>query len=108
MTNEEKLREVFPKTIFIIDEKEEDKTTALMVSDEWLESEYIEPNHEEVKIINNMRRNNPFDMTIKEQIEKAKEDCCEKICKYHEKANRGEILTDELDSICEDCPLRRL
>lgn len=107
MTNEEKLREVFPKTIFI-QKKEEDKTTALMVSDEWLESEYIDPNHEEVKIINNMRRNNPFDMTIKEQIEKVKEDYCEENCKYLEKANRGEILTDELDSICEECPLRRL
>ena len=107
MTNEEKLREVFPKTIFI-QKKEENKTTALMVSDEWLDSEYIDPNHEEVKIINNMRRNNPFDMTIKEQIEKVKEDCCDEICKQLEKANRGQILTDELDSICEECPLRRL
>lgn len=107
MTNIEKLREVFPKTIFI-QKKEEDKTTALMISDEWLESEYIDPGYEEVKIINNMRRNNPFEMTIKEQIEKVKEDCCDEICKQLEKANRGEILTDELDSICEDCPLRRL
>ena len=107
MTNEEKLREVFPKTIFI-QRKEEDKTTALMISDEWLGSEYIDPGHEEVKIINNMRRNNPLDMTINEQIEKVKEDCCDKICKQLEKANRGEILTDELDSICEVCPLRRL
>ena len=76
MTNEEKLREVFPKTMFI-QKKEEDKTTALMISDEWLESEYIDSSHEEVKIINNMRRNNPLDMTIKEQIEKVKEDCCD-------------------------------
>lgn len=45
MTNEEKLREVFPKTIFI-QRKEEDKTAALMVSDEWLEAEYIEPQTE--------------------------------------------------------------
>lgn len=45
MTNEEKLREVFPKTIFI-QRKEEDKTAALMVSDEWLEAEYIEPQAE--------------------------------------------------------------
>ena len=82
MTNEEKLREVFPKTIFI-QRKEEDKTAALMVSDEWLESEYIDPDHEEVKIINNMRRNNPFDMTIKEQIEKVKEDCCNEILQQY-------------------------
>lgn len=74
------------------------------------EAETIVPDGqtEEVKIINNMRRNNPLDMTIEEQIEKVKEDCCDKICKQLEKANRGEILTDELDSICEECPLRRL
>lgn len=107
MTNEEKLREVFPKTIFI-QKKEENKTAALMVSDEWLDSEYIGPSHEEVKIINNMRRNNPLDMSIKEQIEKVKEDCCDEICKQLEKANRGEILTEELEAICEECPLRRL
>lgn len=107
MTNEEKLREVFPKNIFI-QRKEEDKTTALMISDEWLKSEYIDPGHEEVKIINNMRRNNPFDMTIKEQIEKIKEDYCNEICKQLEKANKGEILTEELDASCEECPLRRL
>lgn len=56
----------------------------------------------------NRRRNNPLEMTIKEQIEKVKEDCCNEICKYLEKANRGEILTDELYSICEDCPLAKL
>lgn len=46
MTNKEKLKEVFPKNIFI-QRKEEDKTVALMVSDEWLEAEYIDPSHEE-------------------------------------------------------------
>lgn len=107
MTNEEKLREVFPKTIFI-QRKEEDKTTALMISDEWLESEYIDPSHEEVKIINNMRRNNPFDMTINEQIEKVKEDCCEENCKHLEKARSGHISNEELEAICEDCPLSKL
>lgn len=107
MTNEEKLREVFPKNIFI-QRKEEDKTTALMISDEWLESEYIDPSHEEVKIINNRRRNNPFDMTIKEQIEKAKEDCCEENCKHLEKARSGHISNEELEAICEECPLSKL
>lgn len=107
MTNEEKLREVFPKTIFI-QRKEEDKTTALMVSDEWLESEYIDSSHEEVKIINNMRRNNPLDMTIEEQIEKVKEDCCEENCKHLEKARSGHISNEELEAICEDCPLSKL
>ena len=42
MTNEEKLREIFPKTIFIY-RKEGDKTTAIQCSDEWLNAEYKEP-----------------------------------------------------------------
>ena len=42
MTNQEKLREVFPKTIFIY-RKENDKTVGFVCSEEWLESEYIEP-----------------------------------------------------------------
>lgn len=44
MTNIEKLRECFPNTIFIY-RKEGDRTTALMCSDEWLESEYIAPDN---------------------------------------------------------------
>ena len=107
MTNEEKLREVFPKTVFI-QKKEENKTTALMISDEWLESEYIDPSHEEVKIINNMRRNNPLDMTIEEQIEKVKEEICDTICKHVDRANVNITNTEELEQICEKCPLRRL
>jgi hypothetical protein len=41
MTNREKLHEVFPKTIFIY-EKQDDKTRAIMCSDEWLDAEYTE------------------------------------------------------------------
>ena len=41
MTNEEKLREIFPKTIFIY-RKEDDKTAAIQCSDEWLKAEYQE------------------------------------------------------------------
>ena len=41
MTNLEKLREVFPHTIFIF-QKKEDKTAAIMCSDEWLNAEYEE------------------------------------------------------------------
>ena len=44
MTNIEKLRECFPNTIFIY-RKEDDRTTALMCSDEWLESEYKAPDN---------------------------------------------------------------
>jgi hypothetical protein len=44
MTNIEKLRECFPNTIFIY-RKEGDRTTALVCSDEWLESEYKAPDN---------------------------------------------------------------
>lgn len=46
MTNREKIREIFPNVIFIY-RKEEDKTNAIMCSDEWLDSEYIEPLEQE-------------------------------------------------------------
>ena len=42
MTNREKLKEMFPNTIFIY-QKEEDKTKAIVCSDEWLDMEYKEP-----------------------------------------------------------------
>lgn len=42
MTNEEKLKEIFPRTIFIRFGDRE-KTQALVVSDEWLNAEYLEP-----------------------------------------------------------------
>lgn len=42
MTNREKIREVFPHVIFIY-QKVDDKTNAIMCTDEWLDSEYIEP-----------------------------------------------------------------
>ena len=48
MTNREKLKEVFPYTIFIY-RKEDDKTNAIMCTDEWLDSEYIEPQESEGK-----------------------------------------------------------
>lgn len=63
----------------------------------------------EVKIINNMRRNNPLDMTINEQIEKIKEEICDHICKHPERATSGVTTQEELDDICaNECPLRRL
>lgn len=46
MTNREKLQEVFPRTIFIY-RKENDKTNAIICTDEWLDSEYIEPQKSE-------------------------------------------------------------
>lgn len=43
MTNYEKLREVFSRTIFVLQKNAFHETTAIMVSDEWLNSEYAEP-----------------------------------------------------------------
>lgn len=43
MTNKEKLSEVFPNTIFIY-QKQDDKTRAIMCSDEWLDDEYQDNN----------------------------------------------------------------
>lgn len=42
MTNHEKIKEVFPKTIFIFQKNANDETTAIMCSDEWLDAEYTE------------------------------------------------------------------
>lgn len=42
MTNYEKLREVFSRTIFVLQKNAFHETTAIMVSDEWLNSEYAE------------------------------------------------------------------
>lgn len=39
MTNEEKLRQTFPRTIFVL-EKEADKVKGIVVSDEWMNAEY--------------------------------------------------------------------
>ena len=40
MTNEEKLRETFPNTIFIFRKNGNNETVAIMVSDEWLQGDY--------------------------------------------------------------------
>ena len=54
----------------------------------------------------NRRRRNPNDMTLSEQILKAKETMCSEYCKYTDLKRRGEISQETLDVICEyDCPL---
>lgn len=50
MTNREKLHEVFPRALFIY-EKQDDKTCAIMCSDEWLDAEYTELNPNEPKTV---------------------------------------------------------
>jgi len=40
MTNLEKLRETFPKTIFIFQKNGNDETTGIMCSNEWLQGDY--------------------------------------------------------------------
>lgn len=57
----------------------------------------------------NRRRRNPNDMTLSEQILKAKETMCNEYCKYTDVKRRGEISQETLDDICEyDCPLNKL
>ena len=57
----------------------------------------------------NRRRRNPNDMTLSEQILKAKETMCREYCKYTDVKRRGEIIQETLDDICEyDCPLNKL
>ena len=53
--------------------------------------------------ISSMRRNNVGDMTIREQLSKAKEDICEKYCKY-----RTKLKGEDLNEVCRDCPVRKI
>ena len=50
-----------------------------------------------------MRRNNVWDMTIREQLSKTKEDICEKYCKY-----RAKLKGVDLNEVCKDCPVRKI
>lgn len=50
-----------------------------------------------------MRRNNVWDMTIREQLSKTKEDICEKYCKY-----RTKLKGENLNEVCKDCPVRKI
>ena len=55
------------------------------------------------------RRNNPIDMTLSEQILKAKEEMCRDYCRYTNIKKRGEISQETLEDICDhDCPLNKL
>lgn len=62
----------------------------------------------------NRRRNNLQDMSIVEQIEKIKEEMCDKYCKYRDQFRNGlnpdlSILNQEqMDCLCNYCPLTRL
>lgn len=57
----------------------------------------------------NRRRNNPVDMTLSEQILKAKEIMCNDFCRYTDHRKRGDCSQELLDDICEhDCPLNKL
>ena len=55
------------------------------------------------------RRNNPANMTITEQLDAIKEEVCDKICRYPDMVDNGD-LTEELFEIqCNyHCPLRKL
>ena len=53
--------------------------------------------------IKSMRKNNVWDMTIREQLSKTKEDICEKYCKY-----RTKLKGEDLNEVCKDCPVRKI
>lgn len=57
----------------------------------------------------NRRRNNPQDMTLEEQIIKAREEACDSICKYKDQRKHGKLSQQTLDEICKnDCPFKKL
>jgi hypothetical protein len=57
----------------------------------------------------NRRRNNQLDMSITEQILKAREEMCSEYCKYTDIKKHGQISQESLDMICKyDCPLNKL
>lgn len=47
MTNKEKLREVFPNTIFLYQKDTKKRIVAILCSDEWLDAEYEQKEEEE-------------------------------------------------------------
>jgi predicted phosphohydrolase len=50
MTNREKLREMFPNTIFLYQKDTKNRTVAIICSDEWLDDDYDEQRKNEEKI----------------------------------------------------------
>ena len=56
MTNKEKLREVFPNTLFLYQKDTKNRIVAILCSDEWLDSEYNEQKEEEEKIMKHYRQ----------------------------------------------------
>ena len=56
MTNKEKLREVFPNTIFLYQKDTKNRTVAILCADEWLDAEYNEQKEEEEQIMKHYRQ----------------------------------------------------
>ena len=52
MTNKEKLREVFPNTIFLYQKDTKSRIVAILCSDEWLDAEYNEQKEELMQSFN--------------------------------------------------------
>lgn len=53
--------------------------------------------------IRSMRRNNVGDMTIREQLSKAKEDICKDYCRF-----KRRLKGEDLNEVCRDCPVRKI
>ena len=56
----------------------------------------------------NRRRNNPQDMSIVEQLEKIKEEVCDRYCRYTSRNRNGHLSNKLFDDICNRCPLNKL
>ncbi len=55
------------------------------------------------------RMNNPAEMTIVEQIESAKEEVCDNICKIPVLVRWGELDHEKAEGFCDkECPLKKL
>ncbi len=56
----------------------------------------------------NQRRNNPAEMTINEQLEKIKEEVCDRYCRYTLRNRNGHMSNKLFDDTCNRCPLNKL
>lgn len=48
------------------------------------------------------------EIPVTDILQKVAEDVCNDLCKYLDEANKHGMSQQELDSHCEECPLRRL
>ncbi len=76
MTNEEKLRETFPKTIFIFRKNSDDLTTAIKCSDEWLQADYDQM-YKNAEPCEDAVSKSKFDLRVREAVGMVEEELTE-------------------------------